>query len=202
MSQQRNIFDKNIESVLIIDSIFKYMGSHNVEAFDITELLRAEFVLIVSALDYYIHEIVRKGLMDQIDESERCNAKKLYIPFPTVKTILRVDSEEERARILSEQIKEITSKYSYQAPHAIEKALGMIDIKKIWTLLSNILNKPGEDIRGTLSMIVNRRNKIAHEADIDFMTGEKNNITSTTITECLHFVKEFVYAVDQITTMP
>ncbi len=199
MPDQKDIFNNNIESVLIIDSIFKYMQSQ-ITAFDITELLRAEFVLIVSALDYYIHGIVREGLIDQLSNTVSCNGNTLCIPFSTVKALLSVDSEEEQKRILSEQIKTITSKDSYQAPRAIEKALGMIDVQKIWTKISDISGKPAIDIRNTLSIVINRRNKIAHEADIDFMTGEKTEITQEDISECLDFVKEFVNAVDQITT--
>lgn len=198
MSIQKEIFNKNIESVLIIDSIFNYMKSQ-VKAFDITELLRAEFVLIVSALDFYIHGIVREGLMEQLHNTGSCNANTLCIPFSTVKVLLHIDSEEERIQILGEQIKSITSKDSYQAPHAIEKALGMIDVKKIWTLISKSSDKSAEDIRNTLSIIVNRRNKIAHEADIDSITGEKTDITTIEIRECLDFVTDFVDAVEQIT---
>jgi hypothetical protein len=198
MSNQREIFNKNIEQVLIIDSIFKYMESQ-VTAFDISELLRAEFVLIVSALDYYIHGVVRDGLIDQLNSTDNCNANNLCIPFSTVKVLLHINSKEEQKRVLNEQIKNITSKDSYQAPRAIEKALSMIDVKKVWTKISDFSGKSAVDIRDTLSIVINRRNKIAHEADIDFLTGEKTIITPSDIKECLEFVTEFIDAIEQIT---
>ena len=197
MTNQKNIFDRNIESVLIIDSIFQYMDLQ-ITAFDISELLRAEFVLIVSALDFYVHGVVREGLVDQLNNIDDCNANTLCIPFSTVKVLLHIDSEEERKRVLSEQIKMITSKDSYQAPRAIEKALGMIGVKKVWNKISDFSGQPAENIRNTLSIVINRRNKIAHEADIDFLTGEKTVITPTDIKECLEFVTGFIDAIEQI----
>lgn len=201
MSNQINIFRKNIESVLCIDSIYQYMESQ-VTAFDITELLRAEFVLIVSALDFYIHEIVREGLLHQLNTSNNCNKNSICIPLTTVKVLLSVESENEQIQILNEQIKTITSKDSYQAPRAIEKALNMININKIWTKVGEFSGKSAEDVRDTLALIINRRNKIAHEADFDSMSGEKIDITSHQIKDCIEFTTMFVEAIDQIFSPP
>ena len=40
------------------------MDSQTTQALDFSDVLRAEFVLAVSALDYFIHEIVRLGMLD------------------------------------------------------------------------------------------------------------------------------------------
>ncbi len=197
MTNQKELFNKNIESVSIIDSIYQYMESQ-VTAFDLTELLRAEFVLIVSALDFYVHGIVREGLMKQFAGTDISNKNTVSIPLSTVKVLLHINSEEEQKKILDEQIKEITSKHSYQAPRAIEKALGMININKIWSRISNILSISADDTQRTLALIINRRNKIAHEADINFITGEKTEITQTAINDCLEFTTLLVEAIDQI----
>ena len=197
MPNQIDLYKKNIDAVLVIDSVFKYMKSQ-VTAFDITELLRAEFVLIVGALDFYIHGVVRECLIEQFYKTDNCDDSTISIPLQTVKVLLHVKSEEEQIKILDQQIKNIISKDSYQAPRAVEKALGMINIKKVWSKVSEISGKSAEDIRNTLAIIINRRNKIAHEADIDFLTGEKTEITQFEIKECMDFVTMFIEAIDKI----
>lgn len=201
MTKHKLMFEYNIESVLILESIFIYLKPQ-LTAFDISEILRAEFLLIVSALDFYIHEIVREGLINQFINISDGMGASFCIPLSTVKVLLKVDSEEERMKILNGQIKSITSKDSYQAPNAIEKALGLINIKSVWSKISSITGKPADDIKKRLSLIINRRNKIAHEADIDFISGEKTTITLIEVKECREFVKMFVEVLDTIIQVP
>ena len=197
MSNQKTIFKKNIESILIIDSIYKYLESQ-ISAFDISELLRAEYVLIVSALDYYIHGVVREGLIKQFVDADVTKGNTICVPLATVRVLLDVTSNDERINILEGQLDEITSKYSYQAPQAIEKALGLLNLKKIWTAIGDVCGLPPGDIRTTLSLIIDRRNMIAHEADIDFTSSIKREITANDIEECMAFIKMLVESLDRI----
>ena len=196
MSDAKAKFTKSVEATFVLGAIYDYL-SNQVTAFDISEILRAQFVLLVSTLDFYIHEIVRDGVLCSFDESEASTGlSKIAIPLGIVKTLFSVDSETERKMILNGVIKDITSKHSYQAPHAIEKALALIEIKNVWSKLSDFSLDSPEVIKNKLALIVNRRNKIVHEADINFVTGEKDEIDKQTVQDCYDYLFWLVNSLD------
>lgn len=198
MTTMKNKFDESVHSIRSLEAIYDYFEPR-IKIFDITEILRAEYVLIVSALDYYIHEVVREGILKLLEnENEYSGLNKISIPLNTVKVLINLDDEFERKRVLSSIIKEITSKDSYQAPRAVEYALGLIEFKKVWTTLGSQWNEAPEHIKNRLALIVNRRNKIAHESDIDFITGDKITIDKSMIIECVEFCQKFVFEIDQL----
>jgi hypothetical protein len=198
MSEAKYLFDKNMEAIANIDALYHYM-ENQVTAFDITELLRSEYILIVSALDFYIHEAVKNCLVHQFNLGVCDSDLTISIPLTTVGIILNSDSNE-RTKILEKQIGQIMSKDSYQAPRSIEHALKIIGINKMWTAVGKHLGEKGSEVRATLALIIDRRNKIAHEADISPIggLGEKTNIDTTTVRECLDFVTTFVESVEKL----
>ena len=57
-------FKENIERVRNLHATYKILSIETTDAIDFSDLLRAELVLVVSAIDYYIHEIVRVGMLE------------------------------------------------------------------------------------------------------------------------------------------
>ena len=57
-------FNRNIERVHNLHSIYKIIDNTTTELIDVSDVLRVELVLVVSAFDYYIHEIVRYGMLE------------------------------------------------------------------------------------------------------------------------------------------
>ena len=128
MTNAKLQFERNLESILVLDSIYDFLIAQ-VTAFDITELLRAEFFLIVSAMDHYIHEVVRDGLLQAFeDSSEAQGLSCIHIPLQQVKTLLILDDDFERKLFLSEAIKKVTTKDAYQSPKSVEYALGLLNM--------------------------------------------------------------------------
>lgn len=198
MTKAKKQFEDNLRSVLVLDAIYNFLVNQ-VTALDISELLRAEFFLIVSTLDQYIHEVVRDGLLKTFDTSnESKGLNSVSIPLQQVKTLLGINDELERKQFLNAAIKKSMSKDTYESPTSIENALGFLGIDKIWTRVCKDTERKPKDTRDQLALIVHRRNKIAHEADIDFATGEKIPIDKETIKDCLFFVQWFVSSVDLI----
>ncbi|MFN4146231.1 MAG: hypothetical protein ACK4GN_10440 [Runella sp.] len=57
-----------------------------------------------------------------------------------------------------------------------------------------------QDIRNRLALIVDRRNKIAHEADFDFINGKKYPIDKLTTNDVVAFIEklaEAIYSISQ-----
>ena len=68
---------------------------------------------------------------------------------------------------LEDEIRERLGYQSFQQADKIAEAVRYISDKKLWDEVANKMSKPTKDIKQQLNSIVDRRNKIAHEADID-----------------------------------
>lgn len=57
-------FNENAKRIKDLHSIYKVIKNSTSEIIDLSDILRAEIVLIVSALDCYIHNIVKVMMID------------------------------------------------------------------------------------------------------------------------------------------
>ena len=60
-------FRENITRVQNLGGLHTAFGNVTTAVVDLTDLLRAQIVMIVSALNHYIHEITRVGMLYQIN---------------------------------------------------------------------------------------------------------------------------------------
>lgn len=193
-----NSFKESIGSVKTLHALHNHLTTL-LPAIDLSEILRAEVVLVVSAFDCYIHDIVRKGLINIFDAQRAGNSKydSFCIPISVVKQMLTIESETEKHELLEISIKKILSKDSYQSPSSIENALQLISIKKIWSSIKDEMQMSPEDITRKLGIIINRRNKIAHEADIkNHVDTTKNDIEREDIDEIIDFISNLVGSIN------
>lgn len=198
MTNSLKQFHKNIDSINIIDGIYTYFESQ-VKAVDLSEIIRAQYVLLVSAFDYYIHDLVRDGMLSVFDgvKSPNNDYNKFSISLKTLNLLLANNDQNIRRQLLDNEIRNVTSKCSYQAPSNVERALALIDVKSIWKFVAKELNMSRDDIVKELGLIVNRRNKIAHEADIDPITNEKTPIDRNTLIDVKNFITKIVTEIDK-----
>ncbi|MDT9178779.1 MAG: hypothetical protein P5702_14905 [Limnospira sp. PMC 1291.21] len=57
-------FRVSIARVRDLIDVHNYIKSQSTPALDLSDILRASLVLAVSALDYYIHEVVTLGMLE------------------------------------------------------------------------------------------------------------------------------------------
>jgi hypothetical protein len=62
-------FQANIERVRALGGLYTALSNLTTSALDATDLLRAQIVMAVSALDHYIHEITRMGMLEVFNGS-------------------------------------------------------------------------------------------------------------------------------------
>jgi hypothetical protein len=196
-------FRLNIKSVKDLDAIYSLLiQNYPLLEEQAGDILRAEIVLAVSALDCFIHDLVKQGMIETY-QGVRTPSKQFevyQIPFKFLKLIENTDNSDEKLGYLENAIREINSKDSYQAPKGIDYALQFINIKSIWQAVSVLMNIKAEDIRSELSLIIDRRNKIAHEADYDALTGSKTQIEQQNINDVIQFIEklcESIYTIAQ-----
>ncbi|MBO3459889.1 HEPN domain-containing protein [Aetokthonos hydrillicola Thurmond2011] len=242
-------FRISIGRVRDLINLHNSVKAQTTNALDVSDILRASLVLAVSALDYYIHEVVTLGMLEI-----HCNQRPEPIPpanttqsafsrfeislsaarqerimaidvaswlkneiqqsygstfmqqSHTISSLIPVISTSIANKLnnnvswLENEIRETLSYKSFQQPDKIADAIRLISGKKLWEEVSVKIGKPAKDIKQQLSAIVDRRNKIAHEADIDptFNIGNRWNIDELLVSDAVDFIEQLVETVHQI----
>ncbi|HEY9837420.1 MAG TPA: HEPN domain-containing protein, partial [Vampirovibrionales bacterium] len=101
---------------------------------------------------------------------------------------------------LEDEIRERLGYQSFQHPDKIADAIRLISDKKLWEEVANQMGKPQKDIKQELRAIVDRRNQIAHEADIDptYGIGSRRNIDPVLVAEAVDFIEKIIETIHQI----
>lgn len=177
--------------IKIHDDLLKHPESHS----DISDILRGCIVLLVSALDTFIHEVVRIGMM-QILRGER-EQTETYKKFSV--TLQQINFDPNYAW-LDRQVRERHKDSSFQTPKAIQEAIkNIFDDKDLWEKIAQQFHPQSNKklITDELKLIVNRRNQIAHEADIDFGQSApvKREINAEDVKKSIDFIEKMTKAI-------
>ncbi len=241
-------FRISIQRVRDLIALHNSIKAQSTSALDLSDILRAALVLTVSALDYYIHEVVTLGMLEiyrgqRSEPNPSRNSSKSA--FSRFKVSLGGASQERQIALdiaswleteiqqnygseflqqsyqlsqllpmisnsminrlnntswLEAEIRETLGYQSYQQPDKIADGIRLISDKKLWDEVGNNMNKPANDIKQQLTLIVNRRNKIAHEADIDptYNIGNRWPIDEILVNEAVDFIEDVVENIHQI----
>lgn len=101
---------------------------------------------------------------------------------------------------LEDEIREGHSYKSFQHPDAIADAIRFVSAKKLWEEVGKNWDRPPQEVKQQLRSIVDRRNKIAHEADIDptLSLGDRWPINEMLVTEVVDFLEQLGESIYQI----
>ena len=193
-----NNFNKNLVQVKQYCALYDLIVSNlPTLASQAESLLRAEWVMVVSNFDTYIHDIVRIALIQIFRGTRASNnvADAYTLSFNTLKRIDSLTNTSDKEEALEIEIRKINEKDSYQSPKNIEYAMSLIGISGIWTKISPLLGMSPQDIKIKLGLIVNRRNKIAHESDYDYLSSAQIAITKDDVDEVVLFIERLVNAI-------
>ena len=164
------------------------------------DILRAQFVMIVSALDCYIHDVVKIGMLEiYLGQRISSNTTEKYpINLTILQQIENAPDEQTKLTFLEKHIQSKNSEDSFQSPKGIEYALKLINIDKIWTRLSPEMGKLPDDIKKQLALVVDRRNKIAHESDRDNLSGGKTAIDKILVNNTISFIDNLCESINKL----
>ncbi|MCY7391737.1 MAG: hypothetical protein LH647_09680, partial [Leptolyngbyaceae cyanobacterium CAN_BIN12] len=107
---------------------------------------------------------------------------------------------------LESEIRKRLGHQSFQQPDKIAEVIKNISDKKLWDEVAIQMTKSAKDIKQQdiikqqLNSIVDRRNKIAHEADIDptFNIGSRWNIDEVLVGDAVDFIEMLVESIHQV----
>ncbi|TAO05406.1 MAG: hypothetical protein EYR95_02190 [Phormidium sp. SL48-SHIP] len=93
---------------------------------------------------------------------------------------------------------------SFQHPDKIAEAIRLISNKPLWQDVGESWGRSHQEIKKQLSLIVERRNKIAHEADINptYEIGTRWEINEELVLEAVDFLQKLVETIHDILNSP
>lgn len=159
-------FRENIARIRDLNALQATIEGLTTGAVDLGDILRAEVVMLVSALDYFVHEVVRIKLLAVYTSG---------VEFTPAGSAFRVSlasvrdfaSDRTENTWLEQEIRVSHSWQSFQKPDKIAEAFRLISTVKLWDTVAVELATDAASVKAQLATIVDRRNKIAHEADLD-----------------------------------
>ncbi len=159
-------FRENISRVRNLGSLVENLNAQTTTVLDLSDILRAELVLAVSALDHYVHEIVKFGMLATYKgDRERTQAFLRFEIF--LANVLRGIADPANENWLEQEIRNRHGYRSFQNSNNIADAVRLISDVRLWDEVADRLGWNAQDVRERLGLIVNRRNQIAHEADVN-----------------------------------
>lgn len=184
------LFKANMEEAKNLTLLYEYLENSIKSPLSFDDLLRAQIVYSVSAFDKLIHDVIRIGMMEIFTNKRKSTPKYLAESISTsIYNELISATVPPKEYIFEQAIVKKLKTISYQDPEKVAEGLSYIwDEKQKWQKIAIKMATDDKTAKTTLKLIVDRRNTIVHEADIEPSTNQKYSISKT---ECLS-ITEFL----------
>lgn len=184
-------FRDDIERVQTLGALYDTFSQQITSALDLTDLLRSQIVMAVSALDHYIHEITRVGMLEVYDGKRPQTPAFLRFQIKMEATLQGIAAAQGDNRWLDEEIRRNHGHLPFQHPDKIADAIRLFSTCRLWDSVALELNLKVEDVKNQLQLILNRRNQIVHESDLDPSSpGNRWGISSSDSVRAINFIQE------------
>ncbi len=203
MRSALTLFNALIEQAKLSEGLFQYFKAQGIPL-NLSDLLRWQWILAVSALDKYIHDVVRVGMIEAFEE-RRLQTQKFQEFKINISAYKRI-SESPTPTIEFER--EIVRQHSYlafQLPEKIADALSYIwDENNKWDVISQNMTPPisAGDARTKQKNIITRRNQIVHEGDCltTVLPLDQQQILLEDVQDVLRFVTDLANSIHNCIT--
>ena len=163
------------------------------------DTLRSQIVFAMSALDFYMHEIVRYYTLE-IFKGNRTKTKSYKNRKILMEFVERAIKNPESIDWLEEWTREQEGKNTYMSSKKISGGISLIS-KKGGNLLKEIASELGyptvDSLKEQLDDIYDKRNVIAHQANKDSANGNLESINKEYVEESIEFIKKLVNSMHQ-----
>ena len=214
MNNYLTLFDNNVAQARSLSTIYINLrdGVHIEDVYN-NNLLKAQLVNVVSAFDMFIHGIVKKGVIEIFNKMRKETPKFQSFAFQA-KTILKLievmspdfmpsSSDDIPDVILEKELSDKLSFMSFQSPDKVTDALSLIwgEPHKLQVLAADMnicgcnTNEKAYNLKQELTTIIQRRNQIAHEGDINPATQLPRLIELSDVNKASDFISSLGHAV-------
>lgn len=182
-------FRENLKRVRELGGLAVAVQSLTTSAIDVSDLWRSQIVLVVSALDYFIHELARLGMIECAKGTRAKTDAYLRFAMPLSAAESAIAGSAHEVWV-GETVRERHSWQSFQDPDKLADAVRLMSPVKLWEAVGNELGVPPKDVKTRLKLIVDRRNQIAHEADLDPTSpGARWPINAPLVSDTVDFIE-------------
>lgn len=194
MQNAFNQFENNMKYVKELDTLFLYLRDNLKLPNDLTDILRAEWVYSISALDKLIHDLIKIGMIQSFQgtrpKTQKYLAFNISLETHTSITSSTAMSLPPPEYLFEQEVVQRHKKLSFQDPDKIADGLSLIwNEPHKWQILGDALSLTQNDIRTRLKNIISRRNQIVHEADLDLYSENRNSISKSEIDLVVSFIE-------------
>ncbi|GAB3180638.1 hypothetical protein [Streptomyces incanus] len=176
---------------------------------DIDDFYRAAWVQAVAAIDHWLHEEVLRRVAELAarDSPETPYQLRVYeLPLHRVEAVRR--GEVTLSEAVVEHLRDKLAAQALQHPGKIAEVLRLVTEKKVWYEAAGCINK--EFFQGRTSLnektlrsryleITQRRNKIAHDADlIDGDLKQRRSIDEADVTDAIDWIERIALALAHV----
>ncbi|WP_152049995.1 HEPN domain-containing protein [Tautonia marina] len=200
MQSAHNQLVANLARARDLRGLYVTLKATTAPALDLTDILRAAIVSAVSAFDAFIHEIARVGMVEIYQNARpRTDAFRRFSVL--MDNVLQVVSTPSSTQWLEEEIRRQHGWLSFQQPDKVADAIRLFCGKELWKEVADLLEIDSKSAKNRLALIVDRRNKIAHEADMDPSSpGARWPIDEEIVQEAIDAIEEIAGAIYRVVT--
>jgi len=161
-----NRFADNIGRARDLRALFVNLTATMAGTLDLTDILRASIVSAVSAIDTFVHDITRIGMVEIFQNARPTTAafSRFPISMENVRLVIVTPGD---TKWLEDEIRRQHGWQTFQHPDKVADAIRCFCGKDLWREVSSRLATDPTSAKNRLALIVDRRNKIAHESDMD-----------------------------------
>ena len=191
---------ENIERGRAVNGLYLALNQLATPVLDTTDLLRTQIVMAVSALDHYIHELTCLGMLEVFDGKRQSTDAFLRFQV-TIEAAMTGLTGLSGNTWFETEIRKRHGHLTFQHPDRIADAVRRFSPCHLWPSVASQMGVTVQEVRGSLRLIVDRRNKIVHEADLDpSYPGLRWPISPADATDTVDFIQEVCEAIHLVVT--
>jgi len=157
-------------------------------ALDLTDLYRQSLAGAVSALDTCVHSVVRTGILLQLQGFGPALGAQLPVSVDLFRRWYGGDGSALNEIELAVRLAH--GRWTMQFANDIADAVKLVSARPLWVSIAGGDKNLAGNLKTSLNVIVGRRNKIAHESDLDPSTGTKWPIDSLLAIAAIDLLEE------------
>ena len=185
-------FNSSIEVIRQKDEIIQFLSAHGQPTLEIRQ---SQIILLMSALDLYIHDIVKYCIIQKFNgnQTKTKQYKELLIPMQSVELAIQ---NPESSDWLDEVITSINQYKSFTSYGKIKNQLEAVGIKS--KKFSELVLKTESDfgVSDLIEKLRSLRNRLAHQ-DQESINSLESELTEEKINQYIGFIYQLVQDIHQ-----
>ncbi|WP_264643703.1 HEPN domain-containing protein [Candidatus Symbiopectobacterium sp. NZEC127] len=208
MFSPKLVFDNAWLRCDVLATTYAFSSRHMTRVFESEELLRAEWVARISALDLYVHELISQQMLEVFKNQRAITPayEKFSLPFRVIESIKNSANDTEANSFFDLEVRRQLGFLTFQNSKSIADGIRLISQKELWKEIAmhqgvsrSLVEAKAKSLKLQLDILVDRRNKIAHEGDMQPVTPRTPwPINSGDLIEVKKFIGALVSSIDNV----